>query len=390
MIPTTRETDFERHNEEVHQVWEAYRAGNPSRVPMIIGHNPRFTTFGHEANPRGITFQDTFSDPQLMLERQLEHQFWARTHIPQDAEMGLPKDGWSVYVDFQNSCEAGWFGCEIRFAEGEVPDTLPMLADDANKRLLFERGVPDLFQGGLMARNWEFYDYFLSKQAEGWEWNGRPIASVSPTGLGTDGPVTLACNLRGATEFMVDLLDDPDYADELLQFVTRATIARISAYRKRLGLPERPEGFGFADDSIQLLSTEMVRERVLPHYRLLVDELSSGGPVSIHLCGNATRHFPMLRDELGVRSFDTGFPVDFAWLRSALGPDVEVLGGPSAPFLQTATPEQTALESKRILHSGIMEGGRFILREGNNLPPGVTMDNLWAMYDAAHQWGRYE
>ncbi|HQI75774.1 MAG TPA: uroporphyrinogen decarboxylase family protein, partial [Candidatus Latescibacteria bacterium] len=46
-------------------------------------------------------------------------------------------------------------------------------------------------------------------------------------------------------------------------------------------------------------------------------------------------------------------------------------------------------EVKRILGSGIMEGGRFVLREGNNLAPGVPMENLRAMWDAVHEFGTY-
>ncbi|MCS7224634.1 MAG: hypothetical protein NZ959_08790 [Armatimonadetes bacterium] len=120
-------TDFERHNEEVALVWDSYRKGRPIRVPIIFGINVRFTMDILEANPRKMTFEDYFSNPQLMLERQLEHFYWVRHHIPQDAEMGLPSSGWSVFVDFQNVYEAAWFGCPICFCPGEVPDTIRSL-----------------------------------------------------------------------------------------------------------------------------------------------------------------------------------------------------------------------------------------------------------------------
>ncbi|MCS7266180.1 MAG: hypothetical protein NZ805_15285 [Armatimonadetes bacterium] len=84
-------------------------------MPVIFGVNVRFTMWLHEANYRNITFEQYFNDPQLMLERQIEHLHWVRHNIPQDAEMGSPKDGWHVWVDFQNVYEAAWFGCEIRF-----------------------------------------------------------------------------------------------------------------------------------------------------------------------------------------------------------------------------------------------------------------------------------
>jgi hypothetical protein len=380
--------DVEAHNAEVKEVWESYRRGRPKRIPIVFGINPRYTMFDHPANPRQFTFAQFFDDPQVMLERQLEHQEWVRLNVLQDAEMGLPREGWDVAVNFLNSYEAAWFGCPLRYYADQVPDTAPLLAGEDGKRKLFDRGLPDPFTGSLLRRNWEFYDYMRGKQAEGWTWRGLPIRSVTPCGLGTDGPLTVACNLRGATEFMMDLVADPEYAWQLLEFITEATLTRLRLYRERLGQAPRTSGWGFADDSVQLISTSLYEAMVLPFHRRLVETFSEGGPISIHLCGDSTRHFRFLRDTLNVRSFDTGYPVEFGWLRGQVGPDVEILGGPSVMLLQTATPEAVQAEVKRILTSGVTEGGRFILREANNLPPGVPLENLHAMYAAGKEYGR--
>ncbi|MCG2661822.1 MAG: hypothetical protein L6437_16445 [Kiritimatiellae bacterium] len=120
-----------------------------------------------------------------------------------------------------------------------------------------------------------------------------------------------------------------------------------------------------------------------------MEEFSDGSPVSIHLCGDATRHFKFLRDRLNVQAFDTGFPVDFAWLRQELGPDVQVNGGPTIMLLKDGKPEQIRKEVKRICASGIMEGGRFVLREANNMAPCTPIENVEAMYAAGKEFGRY-
>jgi uroporphyrinogen-III decarboxylase len=46
-------------------------------------------------------------------------------------------------------------------------------------------------------------------------------------------------------------------------------------------------------------------------------------------------------------------------------------------------------ETIRILQSGVMEGGKFILREGNNLAPSTPLENLWTMYDTGKEYGQY-
>lgn len=371
---------FERHNAEQAEVWRAYRDGVPIRPPMVIGCNERITMDDPRTNPDRITFQDLFVDPAKMLQRQLEHQWYVRTHIPQDAEMGLPTDGWSAGVIRFNVFEAAWFGCPVVFEDGLVPDTLPL--DEASVKKLLADGVPDPYDQPFMAKVWADYEFLRRSEASGFEYLGRPLRSVGPCAGYTDGPLTVACNVRGATEFLGDLLADPPFADALLDLFTEAAIVRIRAIRERIGAPLRSAGVGFADDSCQLISTDMYVERILPRHKRLIDELGDGSPNGVHMCGNATRHFPTIARELNVGSFDTGFPVDFGALRQSLGPEVEIVGGPSVPFLETHGAKEVYDETRRILESGVTEGGRFILREGNNLPPGVPLDNLWAMYRA--------
>lgn len=378
--------DFESHNVEVTRVWEAFHAGVPIRPPMILGTNPRYTMSIPEANPKGITFQEYLTDPDKMVQRQLGHIWWLRHNLVWDTEMGPPKDGFHLYIDFQNVYEAAWFGSEIYFDQNQVPDTLPLLSDD-NKETIFDAGLPDPFTGGLMRRNWEFYEHINERIKAGLEYRNLPVLGVTPAGLGTDGPMTVCCNLRGADGFCADLAGDPDYADQLLSFVTEATITRIRAYRRHLGHDVRPQGLGFADDSIQLISTSMYEDRIMPHHKLLIDELSQGGPNSIHLCGNAARHFPLIADKLAVTGFDTGFPVDFEWLDKALPKSISVNGGPSVPMMAAAQPGEIREEVKRILSTGIARDRRFVLREGNNLPPNVSPKACLEMYEAVREFG---
>ena len=380
--------DFDAHNREAKEVWEAYHSGKPIRVPVILGINVRYYLFSPWLNPRGITFQEYSEDPDLMLETQLEFQYYLRHNLLQDVEMGMPKEAWpGVGVDLQNTYEASWFGCPVRYYEGQVADTAPILTDD-RKHMLFDRGIPDPFKDGSMAENLRFYEH-MRERIKDYTFKGLPVGGVSPSGLGTDGPFTAAASLRGATEICLDIYEDPQYVKDLLDYITEATIVRIKAWREMLGYELKPTCWGIADDSIQLLSCEAYREFVLPCHRRLLTELAGPGPHSIHLCGDATHHFKTIRDELNITTFDTGFPVDFGWLRKELGPDVQINGGPSVQFLLRATPEEVREEVRRILATGVMEGGKFVLREANNLSPGIPEENVAAMYYAARDFGRY-
>ena len=382
-----KKIDFEKHNEEVKRVWDAFNVGRPMRVPVILGINPRIHLLNPELNREGVTFEQYSEAPDLMARVQMKTHHYVRHHMLQDAEMGLPKDGWSIVVDLQNYYEAAWFGARVAYRPGQVPDTRPLLNDD-NKRMLFDRGIPDPFKDGAMRRNWRFYEH-MKTNMHTYSHAGLPVTSVSPAGLGTDGPMTVACNLRGATEMCIDIYDDPDYVHQLLRCITQATITRIKAFREALGHEIKPDALAFADDSIQLLSVEAYREFVMPYHKMLIGELAGDGPHSIHLCGSVDHLMPTLKEELDLGAWDAGFPVDYARMRAELGPSFQIQTGPRVNTLLSGTVEQVDAECKRILKSGITEGGKFVCREANNLCPCTPVENVAAMYEAATTYGRY-
>jgi uroporphyrinogen-III decarboxylase len=162
----------------------------------------------------------------------------------------------------------------------------------------------------------------------------------------------------------------------------------MKAWRERAGIPVPQEGFGSADDAIELLSSEQYREFVLPLHRRLYDQFGAPGNRGIHLCGDAQRHFTTIHEELGVVSFDTGFPIDFAQLRRDLGPDVLISGGPRVTLFLEDSPEPVIAETERILRSGILTGGRFILQEANNLAPCARLRVCEAFYETGKRLGR--
>ncbi|HNB52473.1 MAG TPA: uroporphyrinogen decarboxylase family protein [Anaerolineales bacterium] len=380
--------DFTQHNEEAQAVWDAYRAGKPTRVPVTLWADARYYLLNPDFNPGGrITFQDYSEDPDIMLDVQLRGQEFRAFHVAPycDDRAGMPEK-FFVSVDQLRYFDAGFFGAKVEYREGQMPDTLPILQGD-HKNLLFDQGIPDPLTGGVFALGHRLHEALSERIEKGLTYRDRPVI-LDPFGLGTDGPFTVAQSLRG-NELYTDLYTDPDYVHNLLNFITEATIARILAHRKHFSLPELSEYWSFADDAIQMISTKMVKEFVLPVHKKLKAALTTAERITIHLCGDATRHFKLLRDELGCYAFDTGFPVDFAWLRQELGPEVEIFGGPRVPLIWSGPPQAITDECQRILRSGVMEGGRFILREANDLAPNTPEENLQAVYDSAKIYGQY-
>lgn len=381
-LPDRSSWDFSKHNEEVNALWAAFNKNHHPRAPVQLITNPRMLMLDPTYHRQAPSYKDYMTDPEVMGEVVLEWLYWMRFLLPGDHEQGLP-ESWQVHIDFQNFYDAASLGGVAEFEENQIPYATPLLNDD-NKRMLFDIGIPDPFKGEWAERALAFFDYFEKKHAAGWAFLGKPVETnkLLPF-MGTDGPFTTAAALRGATNLCMDILLEPSYVHELLDFITEAIITRMKAWRREFNQPEELQEWLTADDSIEMLSIEQYREFVLPRHRTLYDAFCPKGKRGIHLCGNAQHLFPLLKAELNITTFDTGFPIDFALFRREMGPAVLLLGGPRAPLFIEDDIEPLLKETERILTSGVLDGGRFILREGNNLPPCTPLRFCEAFYNFA-------
>jgi uroporphyrinogen-III decarboxylase len=381
-VPTDAEKDA---------VWKAYRAGRPTRVPLVWGVNPRIILLDPAINTDRWTFEQLFGDPPIALAIQSRFQQYVATVLSQTADMpaALP-DRWTFGVENQNVYDAAYFGAEVVFEPDQVPiSRAPYTLDDLDAFL--DRDFSHPLENPWLKSRIEMHTQ-LVKAAESFEYLGRG-GDVSPLALGFDGPLTCAASLFGDDAFYL-FCADPEKAHRLMMTITRAAIVRNRALGDLAGGWKPDERGGLADDSIQLISPDQYRDTVMPAHALWYDEMSATRAEdfrrNMHLCGDATRHFKTLHDELGIDVFDTGFPVDHGALRRELGPAVTIQGGPRVDVLLSGTPEECARVTGDILTSGVTDGGRFMLREANNLPPCCPIENLQAVYNTCLECGRYE
>jgi hypothetical protein len=340
-------------------------------------------------NAAHVTLSAYLQDPDLMLETQVRTKEWLDQNLLSDDAVATPESGWPLIVDLQNYLELAWLGGAVEFDRPE-PHVLPFLSEEGQSALL-QTAPPAAFDRiGADVRR--FYERFHERKRT-YSYNGIGIGPISmPYNMtGTDGPFTLACGLRGAGSFLLDLFDRPDDAHALLNWLTEAIIHRIREVRIYLGEPALSKGYGFADDAIVMLSPDMYCDFVLPCHRRIFEALCEpGADRSMHLCGDAQRFFPIIQKELGVMQFDTGFPIDFAALYDELSPETRIYGGVMTGMLLSGTTEQIDAEVRRILSSGVMQKSRrFVLREANSLAPRTPFENVNQMYRTCLEVGFY-
>ena len=207
-----RQIDFDAHNAMVKELYENFRAGHPSRIPVQIEGSIRNYFSNEEINRSHWSFADFFTDARAHIECQLEYQYYQRFHLYCDREMGLP-DQWRLSMDFQNSYDQAWFGCPIQyFGKGDVPDTREILRE--NPRELYSWEDPDPFwgRGDFMKRAWEMFEEIQKRCDAGLEFHRRQVVApdLFPHVM-TDGVFDCAVKLRGAVELMIDMYANPGY-----------------------------------------------------------------------------------------------------------------------------------------------------------------------------------
>ena len=377
-------------DEEKRNVWEAYRAGKPVRVPLRWNTNVRIILLNPDLNTHKITFEQYFNDPIAMMKVQAQHQEYLATVLSRvsDVPARLP-DSWNFNVDNQNTYDGAYFGAPVLFEEGQCPSNRPFLTESDVDDFLKQDFSRPLDNPWLKARLKLHRE--LCSAARDFVYQGRK-GKVGPFRLWFDGPATIAAVLMGADFFSL-LGAEPEKAAAFMRKITDAVILRNKALVELDEKWTKGNWGGLADDSIQLISTAMYEQWVMPVHEHWFSETSDTTPASkrrgMHLCGDVQRHLPLISRKLGVVSFDTGFPINHGKLRRELGPEVEISGGPPVDLLRNGKPAACREAAREILQSGIMEGGRFILQEGNNLPPCCPLENLEAVYQACLEYGVY-
>lgn len=293
---------LEEHQQRTRDLMSAFAQHENERVPIRFVCDEQVWT-----KVIGCTFRQFYHDAETHLRAQLEGWHWFRHHVMGDHAVGLP-DRWDVGAQHWME-ENAYLGCQIVYQEDDYAWGLPL--DLPRNELLAH--LRDLDPEKRVRSSPTFHLYReLCDLAADLTFCDRPVR-IHPPGRGTHGILTKAAEVRGIDRLCLDLAEDPVFAQAYLDAFTEIEIARIQAWRRLT--PQADEerlpnsvGFGFPDDSLQLVSAATARRFLLEPYRRLYAALTTGAR-SFHVCGRAMQHYAMLVEDLGVTTIDG--PGDF-------------------------------------------------------------------------------
>lgn len=333
----------------------AIRFQKPDRVP-VIPQTHIWSIYRY-----GSTSEVCMSDGALYAELQLK---------------ALQDFGWDgIFVATDSVALAHSLGTPVEYTETGVAPASRGLLDDL-------KGVatltpPDPRETRL--NEWITATRILVQEA------GNKVLIIARA---DQGPFSLACQVRGMQDFMLELgtREHPDDIHRLLRFSTEYVWKFASLL---LDAGAHVVSIGDALASGSLIAPATFEEFAFPYQQEIARRVHQrGGLLSIHVCGHTTAVMSRLV-ETGANILEFDAQTDFETAcRSARGKSC-LLGNVDTSEVMTFGTPDSVFEECRWRLEKVKPASGYILSSGCALSPNTPADNIRAMVRAAAEFGMY-
>lgn len=255
--------------------------------------------------------------------------------------------------------ETADFGAEIQYQRDGVPICCkPPLEDDPDPARLPR---PDPLQTPRMRNAIDAVHAF----------RGRAGDRYAVAGW-VEGPAAEAADLRGVSNFLCDLLDDPGCASALM---TRCVETAVEFARAQVAAGADTIGIG--DAIASQVSFKVYKSLILPLEKQLVAALHAMGAYArLHICGNIAHLLPGIAT-LGLDILDVDHMVSLAEVRRAVGTGVTLAGNVDPVSCVMRGPPEAIRAA--IIRCYADAGAPFMVNAGCEIPAPTPPAHLHAL-----------
>jgi uroporphyrinogen decarboxylase len=210
------------------------------------------------------------------------------------------------------------------------------------------------------------------------------------------GPYQMACDLRSMENFMVDMMDSPDFAHALLARITDTICGLTRNYLEAAGgiidMIELP-GDDYAGNHNLVFSPKLFRKMIRPCLEKIIatiHEQQPGIKIMLHSDGAIGKLVPDFI-ALGVDVLHPLEPVtgmDPAEIKQKYGDQISFLGGVDISHAMTGTKDDVRSDVDRCIRD-LAPGGGYIMAPCNHLQADIPPENVIEMYNYAKLAGIY-
>lgn len=310
-----------------------------------VDRPPNFDIFMTYAARRiGRPLRDYYLDHRVLVE--------ANLRVIEEFEIDIAQ----AISDPYRECHD--FGAVIDFPEDDLPlCRKPLLAETDD---LAQLRRPDPSTSARMSDRLEAIRLFRAR-----------VGGEVPIMGWVEGALAEAADLRGVSRVMVDLIDNPEWLEELLERCTEVEIAFARAQ-----VAAGAEIIGLGDAVASLVGPALYRRFALPYeQRIFAAVHELGARCRLHICGNTNRIVDAMVDS-GADIIDLDHMVDMASAAAKFGDRVAFCGNfdPVAVMLK-GTPAEVFAATQHCMAIG---GGRAFSGAGCEIPLHTPAENLHA------------
>jgi uroporphyrinogen decarboxylase len=304
----------------------------------------------------GIRHLDYYLDPELW--------FSANLKVTQEfADIILVPSWW---VEYGMAAEPSVLGAKIKFWQDNTPSEYHSLHRLEDIDLLPEYEVEaDAFAALTL--------HLIRRHRQRILDLGHVLPFVTARG-----PLCTAGFVRGTTNFMIDLVEDPDGAHRLIDLCTRVVIDWLKAQHAAMG--DTVEGIFVLDDIVGFVNEEHYKEFAHPYLKRICDAFPAGWVKLYHNDAEVDACLDHLPDA-GFNVLNWGKQRDIREVKRRVGHRMCLMGNVNPLEIGVrGTPAEVRAATLDVLEGSGGEG--IILSVGGGVSPGMPKANILAMQSA--------
>jgi len=308
----------------------------------------------------GLNHLDFFLDPEL----------WFQSHLKIHREFPDVIFVPSWWMEYGMAAEPSALGAKIKFWQDNTPSEYHTLYHIEDMDLWPDYEVEsDAFMGLTLHR--------IRMQRQRILDTGEILPLVT-----SRGPMCTAGFVRSTTDFMIDLVEKPEWAHKLLDRCTSLIIDWLKAQAKAMG--PGVEGIFVLDDIVGFVNEEHYLEFAHPCLKRICDAFPKDWVKLYHNDADINACLDHLPDA-GFNVLNWGKQTDIADVKARVGDRMCLMGNVNPLEVGVrGTPEEVRAATLEVLEKSGGEG--IILSVGGGTSPGMPRANIVAMQRALEEY----
>ncbi len=335
--------------------WEIFKKAakleKPDRIPMaLIIDSPWIPGY------LGISHMDYYLDPELWFQSNLkiQQEFPEIVFVP------------SWWVEYGMAAEPSALGAKIKFAQHNTPSEYNNLHKIEDMDLLPAYEVYNDAYMGMTLHRISMHRQRIFEQ-------GHILPMVTARG-----PLCTAGYVRGISEFMMDIVEKPEWAHKLIDLCTRLIIDWLKAQAEIMG--DAVESIFILDDIVGFIGEQQYLEFAHPYLKKICDAFPENWIKVYHNDADINACLDHLPD-CGFHVLNWGKQVDIVEVKRRIGNKMCLMGNVNPLEIGVrGTPEDVFKATMDVLEKSKGEG--IILSVGGGVSPGMPRENVLAMQRA--------